>query len=77
MKYIFVALLILTATACTSKTEFGDCIGAFDEKDPSKVYKVSGMNIFWGAVGAELFFIPPIMVIKDQTLCPIGNKAGN
>lgn len=60
-------------TACTSKTELGDCIGAFDEKDPQKIYKVSAWNIFVGIIGIELI-APPIFVIVDQTHCPVGLK---
>lgn len=71
MKYLLIGMLLLTS--CTSKTEYGDCIGAFDEKDPTKIYRVSVWNLFWGIVGIELI-APPIFVIVDQTLCPTGLK---
>lgn len=38
---VFALCLALTATGCTSRTEFGPCIGAFDEKSPGLIYKVS------------------------------------
>lgn len=72
MKMLLAACLILLA-GCTSKTEFGNCVGAFDEKDPKKIYKLDIGNLVIGAVFFELI-APPIYVIADQTHCPVGNK---
>lgn len=70
MKYLIISLFLI---GCTSGTEFGKCIGAFEEKNQTKVYKMSMNNIFWAIVGFELIY-PPIKVILDETLCPIGIK---
>ena len=61
---------------CTSHTEFGPCIGAFDDKNPKLEYKVSAWNLFIGILFIELI-APPIFVIVDETLCPIVTKASS
>lgn len=70
-------LLILAALAtlagCTSHTEFGPCVGAFDEKDPKLVYKISGWNLAMALIFFEII-APPIIVVVDETFCPIGKK---
>lgn len=71
MKYLLVLCLFLTA--CTSKTEFGDCIGIADDKKPDLVYKVSGWNIFIGILFAELI-APPIIVLAEEISCPVSKK---
>jgi hypothetical protein len=71
-------LLILAAvflSGCTSETEFGACIGAFDDKRPELIYKVSANNLVWGILGFSLV-APPIFVIVDQFHCPVGKKEG-
>ena len=71
------AILIIAALAfvgCTSKTEHGECIGAFDDKKPNLEYKVSKWNVFVGAAFFEMLFIPPILVVANQTLCPVATK---
>ncbi len=67
-------VMLLAAAGCTSSTEYGRCIGAFDDKDPALTYKVSGWNVAMGVVFAELI-VPPIVVLVDETLCPVGRKA--
>ena len=70
-------MVVLLASAwlagCTSSTEFGACIGAFDEKKPGLEYKVSGWNVAMGILFAEMI-IPPVLVITDETFCPVGRK---
>lgn len=72
-KLLVLATVLVALSSCTSKTEFGDCIGAFDKKDPNLEYKVSAWNVFWGVVGFELI-LPPIFVVVDQTHCPVGRS---
>ena len=64
-------IAVMTVAGCTSKTEYGECIGAFDDKTPGLIYKVSVWNVFLGVFFFELI-APPIYVIVDETLCPIG-----
>lgn len=66
-------LLLLALVGCTSRTEYGECVGAFDERDPHLIYKVSGWNIAMAVLFWELV-APPIVVIVDETLCPEGRN---
>jgi hypothetical protein len=68
-----IVVLLIALVGCTSRTEYGECIGAFDDKKPDLIYKLSARNLFWGIVGFSLI-APPIFVIVDQTFCPIGRK---
>jgi len=72
MVLLSVVLLILIS-GCTSKTEFGDCIGLADDKKPDLIYKVSAWNVFVAIIGFEMI-APPIFVAIDETFCPIGRK---
>lgn len=71
-KYITITLIILILlSGCVSKTSFGPCIGVLDERDPHLIYKASGWNIAMAIIFIETVFVPVIVVV-DQTLCPIG-----
>lgn len=73
MKRLYLILALSLLAGCTSHTEFGPCVGAFDEKDPHLVYKISGWNLGMGLIFFEMI-IPPILVITDVTFCPIGKR---
>lgn len=73
MKLFLLALIVLLSLGCTNETKHGPCIGIFDEKDPKKIYKLSGWNIAVAVIFAELV-VPPIIVAVDETFCPVGNK---
>lgn len=73
MKTIIVLAFALMVSGCTSETEFGQCIGIADDKNPALVYKVSKWNVFLAIVGLE-FIAPPIFVLVDQTFCPVARK---
>ena len=73
MKKLVMLIIMLLFISCTSSTQYGTCIGAFDDKDPNKVYKVSAWNIAMGVIFFEMV-LPPIFVIIDETLCPVGIK---
>ena len=72
-KLLVLSAILIGLSSCTSKTEFGPCIGAFEDKNPAKVYKISIWNVAMGIIFIEML-IPPIVVIVDGTLCPVGNK---
>lgn len=72
-KTLAVAALFLTLVGCASKTKYGPCIGAFDDKDPSKVYKLSVRNVVLSCLFIETIFVPVIVVV-NETLCPVGEK---
>jgi hypothetical protein len=78
-KFIRVAVLLvmllsvsLTA-ACRSETDYGQCVGVNDEKDPALVYKYSTRNIIIGLLFAEMI-APPVVVILNELQCPVGRR---
>lgn len=73
MKSLLVVLMVVLLAGCTSRTEFGECIGLSDERVPGLVYKVSAWNLFVAIIGFEMI-APPIFVAVDETFCPIGKK---
>jgi hypothetical protein len=60
-------------SSCTTRTDYGPCVGIADEKDPNLTYKVSAWNLVIG-----IFFMglvaPPVFVLVDEFYCPVGNK---
>lgn len=75
MKRAIAAILAVVILAgCTQATDFGPCVGLFDDKDPKLAYKMNGWNVFVAVIGASFFFIPTIFVIKDETFCPVARK---
>jgi hypothetical protein len=73
MKFTMIALMFALLAGCTSKTEFGPCVGLGDDKDPALTYKLSAWNIAMGVIFIELI-APPIFIAVDETFCPIGKK---
>lgn len=74
MKKIAAIVMIVLLAGCTSATEHGQCVGMFDEKDPKLTYKLSGWNAFMAVIGSSLFFVPTIIVVANETFCPVGKK---
>lgn len=75
MKKLFILfmLCLFSFSACTSSTEYGECIGAFDDGDPSLVYSTSAFNIFLGVVFIETIIVP-VIVLASETKCPVAFK---
>ncbi len=69
------ASVALLASGCTYQTEHGACVGAFDAKRPDRIYKLHVENVFWAVVGFGLIY-PPIKVLADAALCPVGKAEG-
>lgn len=69
---ILVAVLLLTA--CSGSTEYGECIGLGDDKDPALTYRISIWNAFWSVVFIETIIVP-IEWVVDYAECPTGKKA--
>jgi hypothetical protein len=67
------AILLVGAvlSGCTSTTTFGQCIGIDEPGKPGLVYKLSVLNTVIGLIFIETIIVP-IVVLKDQTYCPIG-----
>ena len=73
MTIMIATLILIGSIQCNSHGPAGPCIGAFDEKDPSKIYKLDGWNVFMGVLFSSCI-VPPIIVLKDQTFCPVSDK---
>lgn len=72
-KLLILLGIVLLATSCSDRTEFGECVGLITPKDPTLVYDIRGGNVFWGIIGAEMV-LPPIYVGLKNFYCPIAKK---
>lgn len=72
---IILLLLSMLIVSCTSETKYGECIGAFDNdlKKPNLIYKVDAVNAAVGIIFFQTIIIP-LVVILNETQCPIAEK---
>lgn len=70
-RHLTCLLAVALMVGCTSKNEYGDCIGAFDDKKPGVEYKLSIWNTFLAVVFVETVVVP-IVVVANKTRCPAG-----
>jgi hypothetical protein len=70
-RVIAVVAMLAMLGACTSRTEFGKCVGLGQKQDPTLEYQVSAWNVVMGIVFFEML-LPPIFVATDELYCPIG-----
>lgn len=75
MKSLLAVCLLVVLCGCESSTNYGMCVGAFEnnDRDPKLVYKISTINVAVAVVGFELI-VPPVVVIANETFCPVGEK---
>ena len=72
-KIIAIAAVALVLTGCTTKTEYGECIGVLQDKKPDLEYKLSGWNTFLAIIFSETIVVPAL-VIANEHLCPVAKK---
>jgi hypothetical protein len=72
-KMIAAALMLALLTGCTSRTPYGQCIGAFDEKAPDVQYKVDGWNLAMAIIFFETVVVP-VVVVATELRCPVATK---
>lgn len=70
---LFLLGLMLFIAACTSKTEYGDCLGFQNKQDPRYEYEMSGKNVIVGVVLSETLIIP-LIVVFDELYCPVRER---
>lgn len=78
---IHTALAVLATTllaGCVDEVKLGDgktypCVGAFEKQNPKLEYNLSKRNLIVGVIFFEIA-IPPVVVLVDQTFCPVGVK---
>ena len=73
MRMIIIMILVAMLAGCTSSTQYGDCVGVVDERDPNLVYKLSAQNMAVAIIFFELI-APPVIVLADELYCPVGVK---
>ena len=74
-KILVIATLMALLTGCTSSTQYGSCIGIADDKAPNLQYKLSVWNTFLAIIFSETIVVP-IVVLANETYCPVGVKQG-
>jgi hypothetical protein len=68
------AVIALTLLAgCQSRTQYGECVGIGDDQKPTLEYRLSVRNTFLAVVFFQTLFVP-IIVLANETSCPIGPK---
>lgn len=72
-KIILCAIVAILAAGCTSKTEYGECVGVLQDKKPELEYKLSAWNTFVAIVFSETIVVP-VVVIANEHSCPVGKK---
>jgi hypothetical protein len=70
---IAIFLLLILFTGCENETEFGECRGVLEEKDPNLYYDLSYRNIVLSVIFSETFFVP-IIVVLDGYECPVARR---
>lgn len=70
MKAVALVLAAWMTAACTSETQFGPCIGAFDDRAPGLRYEVSTKNVVLACIFFETVFVPVIVAAKEVR-CPV------
>lgn len=79
------SVLAILATAllagCVDEVKLSDgktypCVGAFEKKNPKLDYNLSAQNLIVGLIFFEIV-VPPVVVLVDQTFCPVSVKAVN
>ncbi len=64
-------LICLALVGCTSSTQYGQCIGAFDDAKPDLSYRVSAWNVVLAIVFSETIIVPAYVVLEEAR-CPTG-----
>lgn len=70
---LFTLSLLFSLSACTSSTKYGRCVGLNQAENPIYKYEYNGWNIGLAIVFAELV-APPIIVVLNESKCPVGKK---
>jgi hypothetical protein len=72
-RILIASILAVLLAGCTSRTEFGECIGIADDKDQRLVYKVSAWNVAMAAIFVETIVVP-VVVVANEAVCPVAKK---
>jgi hypothetical protein len=67
-------LSLLLLTSCQTHTQYGECIGLADIRDPKTVYRVSIWNAFLAIIFVETV-IAPVYIVGKRIECPAAKRA--
>ena len=70
MKKSLLVAVCLILSSCTSKTEYGKCVGLNGKENPGLRYEYSAWNIGLGILFFTLI-LPPVFVVLDELKCPV------
>lgn len=72
-KFLATLCIVGLLSGCTERTEFGECIGVQEDKDPSLVYRVSKWNVAMAIIFFGTAFVPIIVGFWELS-CPVAKK---
>ena len=75
---VVMLMVMVFITACKSNVTLSngkkyDCVGVWEVKDSTLVYKASVRNIVWGSLFFSLI-APPVLVVVNEFYCPVAVK---
>lgn len=73
LSIIIVLAAAVLLTGCQKRTPYGECVGAFDDRQPHLEYKLSTRNTVLGIIFIETVFVP-VIVVANETVCPVARK---
>lgn len=73
MKNLILIGILVFFTGCTTRTQYGRCIGFADTPDQALEYELSWWNAFVAGLFAESIIVP-LYTVAYEIKCPIGYK---
>jgi hypothetical protein len=68
---VLVLLMCVMLSSCTSHTQYGECVGLFDEHEINLRYGVSAWNVIMAFIFSETVIVPVVVVLTELE-CPVG-----
>ena len=72
-KLLLIMLAVSALTGCTTRTDYGECVGVGGSRDPALHYRLDTWNVLWAVIFFETAVVP-LVVILDDAYCPVAKK---
>ena len=72
-KLMITMMLAFMLVGCSSKTQYGQCVGISGQKQHNLIYKVDTTNLVVSVIFGETLIVP-IVYTMDYIWCPVGVK---